>query len=54
MSAAASRHKRSPTVSLNALEATHTTIAANIANKGLTKIVSPLEATVTKYQGGAC
>jgi len=48
-----SRHKRTPTVNLNPLEATLTSLAATIANKGLTKIVSPLFATLTKYQGGA-
>jgi hypothetical protein len=45
------RHKLSPTVNLTTLEATLTALAATIANKGLTKIVSPLDATHTKYKG---
>jgi hypothetical protein len=45
------RRKWTPTVSLSPLEATLTAFAATIANKGLTKIVSPLDATLTKYEG---
>ena len=45
------RHKLPLTVSLTTLEATLTALAATIANKGLTKIVSPLDATLTKYEG---
>jgi hypothetical protein len=47
------RHKWTCTVSLSPLEATLTTIAVTTANKGLTEIVSPLNATLTKNRGGA-
>ncbi len=47
------RRKRTPTVNLNPLEAILTDLAATIANKGLTDIVSPLDATLTKYHEGA-
>ncbi len=42
-----------PTVNLNPLEATLTKFAATIANKGFTEILSSLNATLTKYAGGA-
>ena len=45
------RHKLPPTVNLTLLEATLTALAATIAKKGLTKFVSPLDATLTKYEG---
>lgn len=48
-----SRHKRYPTVNLTPLEATLTRFAVTIANKGLMEILIPLDATLTKYQGGA-
>jgi len=45
------RHKPTHTVNLTPLEATLTRFAATIASKGLTKLLSPLNATLTKYQG---
>jgi hypothetical protein len=47
-------HKRTHTVNLTPLEAPLTRFAATTANEGLTEIVSPLDATLTKYKGGAC
>ena len=47
------RHKRTPTVNLNPLEAALTELAVTIANKGLTWILSLLDATLTEYHGGA-
>jgi hypothetical protein len=47
------RHKRTATVNLTPLEATLTRIAATIANKRLTRILSSLDATLTKNKGGA-
>jgi hypothetical protein len=54
MNACPRRYKRTPTANLNPLEATLTMLAVTIANKGLMEIVSPLNATLTKYQGGVC
>jgi hypothetical protein len=53
MTSLSPRHKRTPPVSLSPLEATLTSFAATIANKGLTKILTPLGATLTKNRGGA-
>jgi hypothetical protein len=53
MNACLSRHKRTPTANLNPLEATLTEHAATIGNKGLTETLSYLDATLTKYHGGA-
>jgi hypothetical protein len=52
MNACPPRHKRIPKLDLNPLEATLTTLAVTIVNKGLTEAVSPLDAMLTKYQGG--
>ncbi len=52
MNARAQRDKRLPTVNLNPLEVTFTAFAATIANKGLTRIANPLNATLTKEDGG--
>jgi|HubBroStandDraft_6_1064221.scaffolds.fasta_scaffold47224_2 hypothetical protein len=46
------RLKPAPIVSLSPLEATLTRSAATTANKGLTRILSSLDATLTKYKGG--
>jgi hypothetical protein len=42
-----------PTVSLSPLNATLTNLPVTIANKRLTKTLSSLDATLTKYRGGA-
>ena len=47
------RHKPTPTVNLTPVEATLTKIAVTTANRRLTDIVSPLNATLTKNRGGA-
>jgi hypothetical protein len=47
-----SRHKCPPTVSLTPLFATVTASLVSVANKGLTQHLSPLDATLTKFQGG--
>jgi len=54
LNACPSRHMRPPTVSLSPLEATLTAFAATIANKQLPRILSSLDATLTKYKGGVC
>jgi len=46
-----SRHKRTPTVNLNALEAALTELVATTATKGLTGTLSSLDATLTKNRG---
>jgi hypothetical protein len=45
------RHKPTRTVNLTPLETTLTRPAATITSKGLTRIVSSLDATLTKYEG---
>jgi hypothetical protein len=41
-------------VNLTPLEATLTALATTIANKGLTEILNPFDATLARYKGGAC
>jgi hypothetical protein len=48
-----SRRKSAPTANLTPLNATLTLSAVNTVNKGLTKTLNPLDATFTRFPGGA-
>lgn len=52
-SSSPSRRKSTPTVNLTPLNATLTASPVNAVNKGLTRTLNPLDATLIQFRGGA-